>query len=58
MTVTTSIIKAIIQEVSRPVSEDHTRNLSTWLENECGECETRRKWSGLKRRLEAVKDCR
>ena len=54
MTVTTSII----QEVSRPVSEDHTRNLSTWLENECGECETRRKWSGLKRRLEAVKDCR
>ena len=49
-----SITTNIIQEVSRPVGDDMTRNLCIWLDSECSGCEVRRKASGLRRRLEAV----
>ena len=44
----------VVQEVSRPVSSDNTRNINIWLEKECVDCAGRRKRSGLKRRLESV----
>ena len=49
-----SIVTTIQQEVSRPMGDDPTRNVSIWLESECRECEERRKNSGLMRRLNAV----
>lgn len=49
-----SIVTTIEQEVSRPMGDDPTRNVSIWLESECRECEERRKNSGLMRRLNAV----
>ena len=50
-----SIVTTIQQEVSRPMGDDQTRNISIWLESECSECEERRRNSGLMRRLNAVK---
>ena len=44
----------IVQEISRPVSDDKTRNLSKWLDDECEQCTAQRERSGLKRRLEKV----
>lgn len=44
----------VVQEVSRPVSSDNTRNINIWLEKECVDCAGRRKRSGLNRRLESV----
>ena len=49
-----SVVSSVVQEVSRPVAKDKTRNLSTWLDIECIECAGRRKRSGLERRLESV----
>lgn len=49
-----SVVTSIIQEVSMPVAEDKTRNVTIWLGSECSECSARRERSGLKRRIESV----
>ena len=38
----------IVQEISRPVSDDKTRNLSKWLDDECEQCTAQRERSGFK----------
>ena len=49
-----SVTMKIVKNVTRPVSDDRTRNLTNWLDDECKECRERRIVSTLKEKLEEV----
>ena len=50
MSVTTKIVK----QITRPMSDNRSRNITKWLDEECKKFQERRTKSGLKRRQEEV----
>ena len=49
-----SVTMKIVKDIVRPVSDDRSKNISKWLDDECSECRERRIKSRLKERLEDV----